>query len=408
MSGNGFEPQLGEMRYRWVILVVAWLTYVSFGLVLYSFAPLVSPVQRDLSLSYAQAGVILGSWQFVYIFTAIPIGLATDKIGPRRMIGIGAAIITLSCFLRAVASSFEIMLLAVALFGFGGPAVSIGIPKVVSIWFTGKEKSIAQGIGQTAPNATAFVILSTMNSMLVPWMHSWRSIFLFLTTVSFIIFILWWIVSREAIQKRGMNESSLPLLKGLSAIIKVRNAMVIPVVGIAYFMLTHGVSNWLPTIIEQTGVMATQAGVMAAIPPAVSVPASVIIPRVFSKRRRTVAALLLILGSFTSFAIGTFSGTMLDVVLVLQGICIGSISPTLVLILQETPAIGSKLMGIAAGLYYSIGEVGGFLGPSLVGYYRGLYSFQVGLSAVTIVCVIALVPLLTLTRPDPQAQRCIP
>lgn len=399
MSDNALMMQQERMKYRWMILALAWLTYASFGLVLYSLPPLVTRVGSDLSLSYAQAGVILGSWQFVYIFSAILIGLATDRLAPRRMIGIGAGIITISCFLRSVAFSFETMLIAVALFGIGGPAVSVGISKVVSIWFSGKEMSMAQGIGQTAPNAMAIVMLSTMNSILVPWLHNWRTIFIFLSTISFTIFIIWWMLSREPNQESNKN-NSMSALGGLSAVIRVRNATVIPVVGIAYFMLTHGVANWLPTIIEQTGVPATQAGVMAAIPSAVSILAAMVMPRIFSNRLKTGAALFIALGAFSAFAIGTFSGVALVMVLVLQGICIGSLLPTLLLILQGTRAIGSKLMGAAAGLCFSIGEIGGFLGPSLVGYFRGLHSFQLGLSAVSIVCIITLLPLLTLVREE--------
>ena len=45
--------------YRWIILFLAWLVYFSFGLILTSIPPLVTPIAADLSLTFSQMGVIL-------------------------------------------------------------------------------------------------------------------------------------------------------------------------------------------------------------------------------------------------------------------------------------------------------------------------------------------------------------
>ncbi len=52
---------------------------------------------------------------------------------------------------------------------------------------------------------------------------------------------------------------------------------------------------------------------------------------------------------------------------------------------MEMPEIGAKHMGIAAGLYFSIGEIGGFSGPFLIGFLRDLTgSFMAGLIIISI------------------------
>ena len=54
------------------MLALGWLAYFAFGIASGSLAPLVSPVMRDLHLTSAQMGLVLGVWQLVYIFTALP------------------------------------------------------------------------------------------------------------------------------------------------------------------------------------------------------------------------------------------------------------------------------------------------------------------------------------------------
>jgi hypothetical protein len=42
--------------------------------------------------------------------------------------------------------------------------------------------------------------------------------------------------------------------------------------------------------------------------------------------------------------------------------------PLLVLALMETPEVASKYLGSATGVFFCVSEIGGFLGPFIVGY----------------------------------------
>ncbi|MFC1928111.1 MFS transporter [Chloroflexota bacterium] len=130
------EPYLKS--YRWVILALVWLLYVAFGLVSFSISPLVTPILKDLDISYGQMGIILGSWQLTYIAVAIIAGTIIDKWGVRKSLFIGTIIIGLSAVLRYFPNGFGSLLPIVALFGVGGPFISIGAPKTISVWFNGE------------------------------------------------------------------------------------------------------------------------------------------------------------------------------------------------------------------------------------------------------------------------------
>ncbi|RPJ05684.1 MAG: MFS transporter, partial [Deltaproteobacteria bacterium] len=73
-----------ESSYRWVILAFLALLYSTFGLVTRSLAPLVTPILRDLRMSYSEMGLILGSWQLTFIAGSIVAGMLIDRWGTRK------------------------------------------------------------------------------------------------------------------------------------------------------------------------------------------------------------------------------------------------------------------------------------------------------------------------------------
>ena len=136
---------------RWLLLLGLWLCYFSFGAIASSLAPLVPLIQAELEINHAAMGSIMGAWQFVYIGAAIPAGILLDRLGGTRALVIGVAFVALSSFGRAWADGYWTLLLAVMLFGIGGPIVSSGAPKVVTGIFEGSNRGLAMGIYMTGP-----------------------------------------------------------------------------------------------------------------------------------------------------------------------------------------------------------------------------------------------------------------
>ena len=81
--------------YRWVMLAMICVAYASFGMVQTSIAPLITPILHDTGMTRGQMGIALGSWQFVYLFVAIPAGAIIDRWGLRRAIFFGIAFVAL-------------------------------------------------------------------------------------------------------------------------------------------------------------------------------------------------------------------------------------------------------------------------------------------------------------------------
>ena len=127
-SGDSRGRPPYERPYRWVMLALTWLSYFVFGLVTFSLSPLVTPIIKDLNISYSQMGFIMGAWPLPYILLAVIGGAIVDRLGIRKSILSGVVVIGLSAGLRYFAVGFVPMLLFVALFGVGAPMISIGNP----------------------------------------------------------------------------------------------------------------------------------------------------------------------------------------------------------------------------------------------------------------------------------------
>ena len=102
------------------MLAGVWCLYFSFGLTVTGLAPLVSVIIVDLNMSYTAMGSVLGAWQLVYIFSAVPCGALLDRLGPRHALFIGGILVAASSLGRSMASDHLTLFLAVGLLGLGG------------------------------------------------------------------------------------------------------------------------------------------------------------------------------------------------------------------------------------------------------------------------------------------------
>ena len=70
-----------------------------------------------------------------------------------------------------------------------------------------------------------------------------------------------------------------------------------------------------------------------------------------------------------------------------------------ILLLVESPGVDSRNAGAAGGLFFSAAEVGGVLGPVLVGSIHDLTNgFAASLNMMTVICAVLLVLLARLRR----------
>jgi cyanate permease len=363
---DGVEGQPSS-PYRWVMLAMVWLLYAFFGLVSRSISPLVTPILADLDMSYSQMGFVLGSWQLTYIGASTVAGFFIDKWGIRRSLFLGTLIIALSVGLRYFANGFDTFLPLVALFGIGGPMISIGCPKTIALWFQGKDRGTAVGIYTTGQFFGGALALIATNRAIMPLTsYSWRLTFAFYGILTLLVACLWWVLAKDL---RSSVLSEQTQMKGiLTTLLKVPNIRIVLVCGLLTFAIIHGLTSWLPRILEEQAFAPTLAGYASSIPLLAGIPSLLILPRFIASERRGLAlGVLAMLSASSVWLILFLTGFLMFVGLILYGIAACTLVPLLTLILMETPEVGARHMGTAGGLFFCVSEIGGFLGPLLVG-----------------------------------------
>ena len=382
-------------HFRWLMLGGVWLIYFCFGLTVTSLAPLVRPVTRDLEMSYSEMGSVLGAWQLIYILTALPCGALVARIGLRRSLLICSIVMGMSFTLRAFTVDHMTLFLSVALFGFGGPLVSIGAPKLISLWFMGRERGLAMGIYVTGPAFGGITSLSLTNSVMMPWLDgAWRDVVLVYGIIVFLSGLAWFLISRnpvslklETFQRRQPRPAQLKVFAELFSLAPVK---ILLLLSIGTFLYNHGLNNWMHEILQTHGMEADLAGYWASLPTLIGILGALTIPRLALPRRR-IWILVLLFSAAGSSALLLQSDQTLWVLLglILKGITQGSMMTILLLVLMEIPEVGSRHTGSAGGMFFAAAEIGGVLGPFSLGVFSDQTgSFNSALMMLAMVCMM--------------------
>jgi len=392
MNPSSASHKAHHRKYRWIMLSLLWLLYVCFGIVSRAIFPLVTPILNDLRIIYSQMGFILGSWQLTYIMMALVAGSILDSWGVRKSLFVGALIIGLSSSLRYCANNFTAMLIAVALFGVGGPMISIGGPKTISSWFSGPSRGTAIGLYTSGNWIGGLLALALTNSLVMPLVgNDWKQAFVVYGIITFGVGLLWRLFARE--NESGKTSESMAIIDVFRNLGNLPNVRLVLAMGLLAFAISHGFSSWLPKILEINGMSGPQAGFAASITIAAGIPSILIIPSVVPApyRGRTMA-MLAILTAVNIVLVMKISGMALYIGLAVLGFISSPFMALLLLILMDSPGVETRYMGSAGGMFYCVAEIGGFAGPFFMGVLVDLTgTFMAGAIFLAGLCIAIVV-----------------
>ncbi len=383
---------------NWFIIFGVWLVYYSFGFTISSIPPLVPYITNDLNITYKKMGLILGAWQFIYIFSALPSGLFIDKYGLKISIFISAIIIAASLIFRGLADNFINMWISVALFGIGGPLISVSAPKASTLWNDKKYRAISMGILVTGPFIGGITSLSITNAISMPLLnYKWQNVFFLYSLIPLIAAIIWIILysyfskNKKVAHKNNIIKYSI----NFKTLVNKKRYILILILGIISMFLVHGVSNWMPKILSSKGLEIKYASHLATIPIIIGIISALIIPRICNNNNRIKILFILFIIAIIAINLVKFLNQNIYILgLFLLGITTGSLLTLLFNHIAETKDISFENMGFAGGLFFSITEIGGVLGPFSIGLiYDYTQNFNTALSFYTAILLLAFFPL---------------
>jgi len=389
--------ELHQHPFRWAMLAGVWLIYVSFGLTVSAMAPLVVIITAELGIRLSSMGAILGAWPLVYIGAAIPAGALLDRFGLRRSLFAAALIMALSGVARAVSVDTVSLFLAVAAFGLGGPLLSSGAPKMIRQWFSEQQRGLAMGIYITGPSLGGIAALALTNSVMMPLTgNSWRLVLLIYAGSTVTAGLIWLILTAHPLAKAA-ESSTVTAQPGLNwqvypALLRLPVVQLVMLFCVGTFMFNHGLNNWLPQILHGHGFSIVDAGYWAAIPTAIGILGSLLIPRYAGGARSVpVLRLLFIFAAGAAIGLALLSGVALLLPLLAQGIARSSMMTVTMMVMMQCNAVDEKNMGAAGGLFFTAGEVGGVLGPLLFGVIAEFSGgFTLALNGLAGLCLLML------------------
>jgi len=358
----------GQPHSPWLAVAGVCGVYVSFGLAIGVMAPLVDEISADLSLSRSAMGSILGAWALIYVFTAVPGGAVVDRLGLRWSLFVGGLTITASLVLRSMANGPVSLFAAVAVLGIGGPLVSIATPKLVASLFEADERRLPTGLGVSSPALGTAIALAVTNPILLPAFDgNWRPVLVSMAAVSFLTTLGWLYASRAITHvEQGATRTDRSTIARL---LKLRSMRTILAITLFSFFFSHALSNWLPEILADTGQSDNAAGYLSAISVTVGIVGSLSIARLVPSRRRphALVAIFAVAGAMVA-GIGSLPFGLLFGALAVLGFARAGIIPLLFLEIMGDKNIAVSDIGAATGLFFAVGEIGGFSGPYVIGW----------------------------------------
>ncbi|MFM0309740.1 MFS transporter [Paraburkholderia sp. RL17-383-BIF-A] len=168
-------------------------------------------IRHDLGLSLAQMGLLLSAFSWSYALFQLPVGGLVDRVGPRKLLGLGLIVWSLAQAAGGFVSTFGWFILARIVLGIGEAPQFPSAARVVSNWFPLRARGKPTGIFNSAsPLGTALAPLCL--SILVVNFH-WRWAFIVTGIVGLIVAVVWLAVYRDP-AKATMTQEERRYLDG--------------------------------------------------------------------------------------------------------------------------------------------------------------------------------------------------
>jgi ACS family tartrate transporter-like MFS transporter len=417
MSNAVEKRTLRRIAWR-IVPFICFLYFIAFiDRVNIGFASLT--MNKDIGLSPAVYGFGAGIFFLGYFIFEVPSNLILEKVGAR--IWIARVMLTWGIISGAMAfvtgpTSFYILrfLLGAAEAGFFP-----GIILYLSYWFPGRSRASVTAIFMAAAPISVALGSPVSAALLqlngVMGLRGWQWMFILEALPALIMAVVtfFYMTDRPAKASWLPADEKAWLVEIMDAEIAARagaahhspwRALVDPRVlalSLIYFGTSAGLYTlgiWAPQIIKQLGVTTMTVGFLNMIPPIISVVAMVLWSRHSDRTgERSWHVVIACLVASAGLALAGWSTGLIGVILTLTFVNIGISAAKPPLWSMPTLFLSGPAAAAGIATINSIGNLGGFVGPSMIGWIKqrtgsfagGLY-FVAGLLVLSAVVTLIL------------------
>lgn len=397
-----------------LLYFIAYIDRVNIG-----FASLT--MKDDLGFTASILGFGAGIFFWGYFIFEVPSNIILHRVGARIWIArvmVTWGIISAGMAFVQSSTSFYVMrfLLGAAEAGFFP-----GIILYLSYWFPARRRAGVTALFMAAaPISTALgsplsAALLEMNGVM--GLHGWQWLFLIEAIPALILGVVVFFYMTDRPEKASWlkDDERAWLVQAMKAedagkagsdkhgsFAGLTNPRVLAL-ALVYFGTSAGLYTlgiWAPQIIKQLGATSMQVGLLNAIPPTISVVAMILWSRHSDRtNERTWHVVLACLAAATGLVIASGSNSLIGLIAALTLVNIGISCAKPPLWSMPTMFLSGAAAATGIATINSIGNLGGFVGPVMIGWIKDKTgSFSGGLAFVAGLLVMSAVLTLILSR----------
>jgi ACS family D-galactonate transporter-like MFS transporter len=205
-----FSPSSSVPRRRWRIAFL-----LALGVLVNFFDRINLSVSRDalhdsFGLSLVAFGYLSSAFSWTYAFMQMPCGVFLDRWGVRRVGRISALLWSISSFAAALAPGLGWFFGARFLLGVSESPTFPANAKALGYWFTQEERSLATAITDAAAKLSSAIGVPLIGLLLLYF--GWRWSFAATGLISFLYFILFYLIYRNPSEDKGLSADELQFI----------------------------------------------------------------------------------------------------------------------------------------------------------------------------------------------------
>ena len=330
-------------------------------------------LQASLGLTLLQAGFLLSLVQLAGMSLGLLVGLAADRLGPRRVMMAGLLWLALGSALGAMAPGVEALLWTRALEGLGFLLAVLPAPALLRQRVK-HPPTLARALGWWG----AYMPLGTALALLLgaPLMAllDWRGLWLLLAAVSLLAAAMLWLrvpPDGRAVVSSVAQGRAAPLWPRVRCTLKARGPWLVALAFFLYSGQWLAVVGFLPTIYNQAGVGGMLLGVLTALAAGINMLGNIGAGRWLARGTRPGVLLAtgyaaMALGALVAF--GAVGHPVWQYLAVLLFSGVGGLIPGTLFGLALALAPGQDSVSTTVGWMQQWSSLGQFLGPPAVAW----------------------------------------
>jgi MFS family permease len=234
-------------------------------------------IRKSLGFSYTQMGLLLSTFAWAYGFAQIPAGIAVDKFGARKALGLGMVLWSVAQIGAGFVGSLAEFIAARVALGLGESPMYIGGTRICADWFEAKKRALPIAIFNSSSALAPAVAPPVLTVLMLAF--GWHAMFILAGLAGFAVAVAWVVFYRDPFEARIAPEELAVIHSGDSPdvvhvgvsqifwLLRFRTSwgMFFGFFGVVYIYWLY--ATWLPGYLETARHLSiARAGIVAAIP----------------------------------------------------------------------------------------------------------------------------------------------